>query len=97
LFYDDKDFFQKSYRQIDHVRKRTENLMAFGCATVCETREREDEQRDRQADKTFLFCESFPPQPFLFFFRTDYMIPQTFTVTPEHIRFYFLVFLFYTF
>ena len=73
LFYDGKDFFQKSYRQIEHVRKRTENLMAFGCATVCETREREDEQRDRQADKTFLFCESFPPQPFLFFFRTDYV------------------------
>ena len=23
--------------------------------------------------KTFLFCKSFPPQPFLFFFRTDYM------------------------
>jgi len=23
------------------------------------------------------------------FFRTDYMIPQTFTVTSEHIRFYF--------
>jgi len=27
-----------------------------------------------------------------FFFRTDYMIAQTFTVTSEHIRFYFLVF-----
>ena len=27
-------------------------------------------------------------------YRTDYMIPQTFTVTSEHIRFYFLVFLF---
>jgi len=26
-----------------------------------------------------------------FFFKTDYMIPQTFTVTSEHIRFYFLV------
>ena len=25
------------------------------------------------------------------------MIPQTFTVTSEHIRFYFLVFLYYTF
>ena len=25
------------------------------------------------------------------------MIPQTFTVTSEHIRFYLLVFLFYTF
>jgi len=30
--------------------------------------------------KTFLFCKSFPLQPFFFFFRTDYMIPQTFTV-----------------
>jgi len=42
--------------------------------------------------KTFLFCKSFPLQPFLFFFRTDYMIPQTFTVTSEHIRFYFFSF-----
>ena len=40
------------------------------------------------------FCKSFPLQPFFFFFRTDYKIPQTFTVTSEHIRFYFLVFLF---
>ena len=47
--------------------------------------------------KTFLFCKSFPQQPFFFFFRTDYMILQTYTVTSEHIRFYFLVFLFYTF
>ena len=31
--------------------------------------------------KTSLFCKSFPLKPFLFFFRTDYMIPQTFTVT----------------
>ena len=31
--------------------------------------------------KTFLFCKSFPLQPFFFFCRTDYMIPQTFTVT----------------
>jgi len=44
--------------------------------------------------KTFLFCKSFPPQPFLFFFRTNYMIPQTFTVTSKHILFYFLLFLF---
>jgi len=29
-----------------------------------------------------------------FFFRADYPIPQTFTVTSEHIRFYFSVFLF---
>ena len=47
---------------------------------------------------TSLFCKSFPLQPFFFFFRTDYMIPQTFTATSEHIRFYFSVFfLFYTF
>jgi len=26
--------------------------------------------------KTFLSCKSFPLQPFFFFFRTDYMIPQ---------------------
>jgi len=39
--------------------------------------------------KTFLFRKSFPLQLFLFFFRTDYMIPQTFAVTSEHIRFYF--------
>ena len=31
-----------------------------------------------------------------FFFRTDYMIPETFTVTSEHIRFYFLVFFCFT-
>jgi len=29
--------------------------------------------------------------------QPDYMINQTFTVTSEHIHFYFLVFLFYTF
>jgi len=38
--------------------------------------------------EAFLFCESFPPQPFLFFFRTDYMdSPDYSTVTSEHIRF----------
>ena len=42
----------------------------------------------------FLFCKSFPLQPFFFFFRTDYMIPQTCTVTSEHIRFYFFLFFF---
>ena len=47
--------------------------------------------------KTFIFCKSFPLQPLFFFFRTDYVIPQTFTVTSEHVRFYFLVFLSYTF
>jgi len=31
----------------------------------------------------------------IFFFRTDYMIPQTFTVTSSIGCFYFLVFLFY--
>jgi len=40
-----------------------------------------------------LLLFSFPPQPFFFFFfTTDYMIPHTFTVTSEHILFYFLVF-----
>jgi len=47
--------------------------------------------------KTFYFCKSFPPQPFFFFFRTDYMIPQTFTVTSTIGCFYFLVFVFYNF
>ena len=47
--------------------------------------------------KSFLFGKSFPLQSFFVFSRTDYMIPQTFTVTSKHIRFYFLVFLFYTF
>jgi len=47
--------------------------------------------------ETFLFSKSFRLQPFCFFFRTDYTIPQTFTVTSDHIRFYILVFLFYTF
>jgi len=46
---------------------------------------------------TFYFCKSFPPQPFFFFFRTDYMIPQTFTVTSTIGCFYFLVFVFYNF
>ena len=32
----------------------------------------------------------FPTQPFFFLqLQTDYMIPQTFTATSEHIRFYF--------
>ena len=47
--------------------------------------------------KTFFFCKSFPLQPFFFFFRTDYMIPQTFTVTSSIGCFYFLVFVFYNF
>ena len=42
--------------------------------------------------KTLLICISFPPQPFLFFFRTDYMDSPDFFC-----YFYFLVFLFYTF
>jgi len=41
------------------------------------------------------FSANPPRRSLSFFFRTDYMIPQTFTVTSEHIRFYFLVFLFY--
>jgi len=43
------------------------------------------------------FRKSFPLQPF-FFFSTDYMIPQTSTVTSGIGCFYFLVFfLFYNF
>ena len=42
--------------------------------------------------RTFFFCKSFPLQPFFFFFRTDYMIIQTFTVTSSLGCFYFLVF-----
>jgi len=41
---------------------------------------------------TSLFCKSFPLQPFFFFFSTDYMIPQTFTVTSERFRFHFFSF-----
>ena len=47
--------------------------------------------------QTFFFCKSFTLQPFFFFFRTDYMILQTFTVTSSTGCFYFLVFLFYSF
>jgi len=42
------------------------------------------------------FCKSFPLQHFFFFVVTDYMIPQTFTVASEHIRFYFLFFVCFT-
>jgi len=55
------------------------------------------QKRIREILKTFFFCKSFPLQPFFFFFRTDYMIPQTFTVTSSIGCFYFLVFLFYNF
>jgi len=40
------------------------------------------------------FLQIFPTAAFFFFFRTDYMIPQTITVTSEHIRFYYLVIIF---
>ena len=46
---------------------------------------------------TFFFCKSFPLQPLFFFFRTDYTISQTSTVTTSTGCFYFLVFLFYNF
>ena len=36
--------------------------------------------------ETFLFCKSFPPQPFLNFFFT-HGFPRLFTDTSEHIRF----------
>ena len=44
--------------------------------------------------KTFFFCKSFPLQPLFFFFRTDYMIPQTFTVTCNISAFTFQFFCF---
>ena len=44
--------------------------------------------------KTFVFCKSFPLHPF-FFFKTDYMIPQTFTVTSSISLFLPFSFLFY--
>jgi len=45
--------------------------------------------------KTFLFCKSFPPQPF-FFLLPDSLhgFPRLFTVISEHICFLLLVFLF---
>ena len=40
--------------------------------------------------KTFLFCESFPPQPFLFLLRDSvHGFPRLFTVIPEHTCFLF--------
>ena len=44
--------------------------------------------------KSFLFCKSSLPQPFLFLLQdSPYGFPRLFTVTSEHIRlFYFLVF-----
>jgi len=42
--------------------------------------------------KNLPFLQILPTAASLFFFRTDYMIPQTFTVTSEHIRFNFFSF-----
>ena len=48
--------------------------------------------------KTFLFCKSFPPQPFLLLFRIHYMdSPDCLLLLLSIFRLYFLVFLFYTF
>ena len=47
--------------------------------------------------KPFFSANLFSLQPFFFFFRADYMIPQIFAATSEHVRFYCLVFVFYTF
>jgi len=47
--------------------------------------------------KTFLFCKSFPPQPFLFLLQDSlHGFPRllVFTVISEHICFLLLVFLF---
>ena len=46
--------------------------------------------------KTFLFCKSFPPQPFLFLLQDIlHGFPGLFTVISEHICFLLLVFLFF--
>jgi len=47
--------------------------------------------------ETFFFYKSFPLQPFFFFFSTDYLIPQTFTVTSSIGCCYSLVVLLYNF
>jgi len=48
--------------------------------------------------KTFLFCKSFPPQSFLFFFRTDYMdSPDCLPILLSISVFYCLVFRLSTF
>jgi len=53
--------------------------------------------------KTFLFCKSFPLQPFFFFFSTDYTVglhdsPDFYCYFSAYSVIYFLVFfLFYTF
>ena len=44
--------------------------------------------------KTSFSVNPFPLQPFFFFFRTDYMIPQTFTVTSSMSVFTFYFFCF---
>jgi len=47
--------------------------------------------------KTSLFCKSFPPQPFLFFFRTDYIdSPDCLLLLLSISVFYFLVFFCFT-
>jgi len=47
--------------------------------------------------KTFLFCKSFPLQPFLFLLQYSlHGFPGLFTVIFEHICFLLLVFLFFT-
>jgi len=45
--------------------------------------------------KTFLFCKSFPPQPFLFLLQDSlHGFPRLFTVISQHICFVLLVCLF---
>jgi len=58
------------------------------------------ERRLHSRLKSFLFCKSSLPQPFLSLLQDSlYGFPRLFTATSEHIRlFYFLVFFcFYTF
>jgi len=54
-------------------------------------------ERQQQQPPTHRRNTAAAPQRKRHLDRYHYMIPQTFSVTYEHIRFYFLVFLFYTF
>ena len=82
------------------VRKirRSCAVMAAKCQNTQPEERRTDEQRDRRRYpithslfhsrlKSFLFCKSSLPQPFLFLLQDSlYGFPRLFTVTSEHIR-----------
>ena len=79
--------------KIYHHHHHRHFICPMVCTTVCtftsmQFRRTRSDKNTNSCSKTSLFCKSFPSQPFFFFFRTDYMIAQTFTVTSEHIRFF---------